>query len=267
MTPAQAATQAYTQDSITTIADGQTLDSIATANNTSVPDILRSNPDLRSPQTGVVINLPRPGSDAWRAQNINQAGGIGLPSNAALGETSYNQLGINSMRGRGTNRNASLPGYTAPTMGYTPYNASNFSTGNNVPPLLASNNFGGSGTTPYGPPAPGGYQAQPNNTTPPPGAYMQQYQYMSRNLFHQQIRTKVDTAGYVPTSGELNILEKMGFIKKDQTSRGGGRGYSRGRGGGGRGGGSGGGGGGGGVSREPAFSSGSGSFGLVNWRI
>src|SRR5687768_12033886 len=58
-----------------TVTDTDTLGSIASANGVNPTNILDQNPELKNVQTGMVINVPRPGSDEWRAQNVNQAGG------------------------------------------------------------------------------------------------------------------------------------------------------------------------------------------------
>jgi LysM repeat protein len=295
MTPGQAATTPYT------VTDSDTLESVASANGVDVTNVLAANPDMKNLQTGMVINVPGseawraqgyggmspgsaapiPGSEAWRAQGYGgMSGGIGLPSNAALGGMTNNPQGnnpfnVNQPGAFGSNQpgaNGLQVTQPAPQgggfldwikglgqgvpVGGTPSPYQTYKPPSN---LAWSQNLAAEAiqaTTP-----------KTNTSTPPPGFFQSQYQYMSRNLYHQQIRTKVDTAGYMPTPGELNILETMGFIKKDKTSVGGG-GYGRKRG---RGGGGGGGGknlgGGGGVPREPAFSGGSGFGGLVNWRI
>jgi LysM repeat protein len=274
MTPGQAATTPYT------VTDSDTLESVASANGVDVTNVLAANPDMKNLQTGMVINVP--GSEAWRAQGYggmspSPVGGVGLPSNAALGGTTNNPQGNNAYAQREADTFAALSANATA--------AQQQNKGNGF--LDWVKNLGKDipiGGTPspyqtYKPPSNSTWSQQPaaaaiqattpktNTSAPPPGFFQSQYQYMSRNLYHQQIRTKVDTAGYMPTPGELNILETMGFIKKDKTSVGGG-GYSRKRG---RGGGGGGGGknlgGGGGVPREPAFAGGSGFGGLVNWRI
>jgi hypothetical protein len=89
MTPAQAATSPYT------VKDTDTLASIAAASGVDPTNILDANPELKNIQTGMVINAPRPGSEAWRVQNAYGPGGIGLPSNAALGSTTNNPQGAN----------------------------------------------------------------------------------------------------------------------------------------------------------------------------
>jgi hypothetical protein len=80
---------------------------------------------------------------------------------------------------------------------------------------------------------------------------------------------QINSPTYTPNSMALAVLERAGMIVKDKplaSGGGGGYGYSRRRGGGG-------GGRGGGsaprvaAERMPAFSSGSGNMGLVNWRL
>jgi hypothetical protein len=78
---------------------------------------------------------------------------------------------------------------------------------------------------------------------------------------------QINSPTYVPNSMALAVLERAGMIVKDQPQNAGGSGgYGRRRGGGG--------GRGGGSAprmasepRMPAFSSGSGNMGLINWRI
>lgn len=124
-TAAQAATQAYTPEEIAglmgyrapqtaTISDGQTLEQIAAANNTTVIDVLNANPELKNLQTGMVINVP--GSPEWRDKNIS--GGLGLPSNAAYGDTATNRgrNGFDAPKRRGMYE-GSQPGQTAALYG------------------------------------------------------------------------------------------------------------------------------------------------------
>jgi LysM repeat protein len=88
--------------------------------------------------------------------------------------------------------------------------------------------------------------------------------------FLDNITAQTGPTGRLPTEFELKYLINSGRVKPAQTATGGGGGYGwnrrRGRGGGG-GGGKNRGGGTGQGERMPAFSSGSGSFGLINWRI
>ncbi len=280
MTPGQAATQPYT------VTDSDTLETIASANGVNPVDVLAANPELKQVRTGMVLNAPQspalPGSEAWRAQNIS--GGMGLPSNAALGGTTTNPQGNNPFSNLTGSTGFNQQQTTRPdSFGRPRQGADAFRTNQPAYPQYA-NSVKAAQNTPYQPyplyaqnqqqnPAAAAIQATtPQTNTSTPAPFGQGYQYMSRNLYHQQIRTRVDNAGYMPTPGELNILETMGYITKDPTASGGGGfgGYSRRRGGGGGGGkrprqvGMGGG---GGVPREPAFSSGSGFGGLVNWRI
>lgn len=96
------------------VKDGDTLSTIS--KNTGLPeaDLLNANPDMKSPQVGMVLNTPQPssnyfnsekglntpvatplpGSEAWRVQQQNK-GGFGLPSNAAQGGTTTNPQGFN----------------------------------------------------------------------------------------------------------------------------------------------------------------------------
>jgi LysM repeat protein len=334
MTQAEAATSPYSFPSAgpttATIKDGDTVESIAAANGVDVTNVLAVNPDMTTPKTGMVINLPRPGSEAWRVQNVYKpAGGIGLPSNAVMGDLATNQ-GINTNNRRTSERN---PKGNSKELFETPAVRNIPSVGMNVPTLAEAwsgilnwqpaamsgnavtipqnynpgtpvKNLPALGTnysraqalrsfvnaapavlgkdeeiSPWVNPYSNGYFVAPT-PTPTPAAqtiaqatttaapFGQGYQYMSRNLLHNQIRTKVETEGYVPTPGELNILEKMGFVKRTPTAQGGGGGYSfrKGRGGGGYGGGykpryvqQG--------DRLPAFSTGQGIRGLVSWRI
>jgi LysM repeat protein len=73
-----------------TVKDGDTLPDIAKNTNSTVPDILNANPDMRAPQTGMVIKTP-----AFQAPTATGGGGVGLPSNAALGGTTPNPQGFN----------------------------------------------------------------------------------------------------------------------------------------------------------------------------
>jgi hypothetical protein len=268
-----------------TVTDTDTIDSIAQANGVNPVDVLKQNPDVKNLQTGMVINVPN-----WQGSAFAIGGGTlpkpspigGLPSNAALGSTTTNPQGSNPYGP------VTPPGYKPQTNQTWIQKAASMAGNNQTTPapvsyqgsVAATAQAVGSGFNQYmnaltnRPPQPQGNtttnQDRPvtNPTTPPAGFYMSQYQYFSRNLFHNQLRTKVETKGYMPTPGEVQILEKMGFIKKDPSGGGGGYSWSKGRGGGGGGRRSGGyGRGGGGVSRQPAFSSGNGTFGLVNWRI
>src|SRR5690242_8865353 len=57
MSVAEAATSQGAPQQVT-ISDGQTLDKIAGAHGVTVPDLLAANPDMTTPKTGMVINVP-----------------------------------------------------------------------------------------------------------------------------------------------------------------------------------------------------------------
>jgi LysM repeat protein len=259
-----------------TVTDNDTIESIAEKNGVDPTNILDANPELKNLQTGMVIKTPR--QDRFDTMN---AGGFGLPSNAALGGLTNNPQGNNPFSSVTGSSGFSNPFAQREAQTYNALNANTNASQNNwsaprpqgsvyLPPGLSPAQreaaMRSMGTQTASPTTPS-ITPPTNATTPTVNPGWAQYQYMSRNLFHQQIRTKVDNAGYIPTPGELGILETMGFIKRDNSSTGGGFSWTKGRKKGGGGGGRTGGGGGGGVPREPAFSNGAGSFGLINWRI
>lgn len=299
-----------------TVKDGDTLSTIAPGKEN---ELLAANPDMRQIKTGMVINVPNwqgsayafggsnsnplaqmPGwqGSAYANPNSGTAGGVGLPSNAALGATTNNPQGANSyIQPRGAFGQTISPAPLAQPAGQTwiqkaasqagpaqpfrpaPYAGSVAATAQgirqndtlNKPPAGAFQSALNAMMNPAAAELANAVTAS-NATNPPAGFYQSQYQYYSRNMFHNQLRTKIENAGYVPSEGEIAILEKMGFIKKNQNRGfGGGYGSYRGRGGGGGGGGrrfgGGGGYGGGQGPRKPAFSSGAGFGGLINWRI
>jgi LysM repeat protein len=274
------------------IKDGQTLDQIAAQTGTTVPDLLAANPDVSAPRTGMVLNIPGsqfnlkntdrpnvvPGSPEWRAQNIG-----GLPSNAALGGTTTNPGGQVSMWGGTT------PGYNQQQTPNTSFNNSSnpFSnaSGKNLNPYAQYEYKPPRVNTPQGPyTVPGGLgnpqrqtlgapvqnvaaatPAQPIRPRPFAGLPMNYPGGFMR--WAREEMKQINSPTYTPNSMALAVLERAGMIVKDKApSSYGGGGYGRGRGGGGRGG--------GGSSaqrtsepRMPAFSSGSGNMGLINWRI
>jgi hypothetical protein len=283
---AQRGTQPYT------VTDTDTLESIASANGVDPTNVLDQNPELKNIQTGMVINVPRPGSDAWRAQNVNQPGGLGLPSNAALGGTTTNPQGSNYFQSEkltttqdafraaynfatppGAPANFSAPKPTGQTWiqqaasmagtgaqsGFAPtsYAGSIAATAQAV----QQNSFAPATSTPQ-PPRP---------TVPrPPTGLPSTYPGGFRRWVGEEM-AQINSPSYVPNEQTLKYLQQLGLIKKStpqQAYGGGGYGYRRRGGGGGRrrtpafrGGG------GGGGQRLPAFGSGSGFNGLVNWRI
>jgi hypothetical protein len=283
-----------------TVTDNTTLDQIATQNNTTVPDILAANPDMNSPQTGMVLNVPRPpntpGSPGW--QGSATIGG--LPSNGPLGGTTNNPNGYNPYAGVNPNVNLDQRG-----RGYTPAGVGTNTFASTTPNPLTSYHQATSGPAtqnPFSqlnnqstsltqyhnaqrgipnavtPQTPSTLNAQGNGSTFQPVRPIQQPRvYNQQSLAGLQAHRITElydavNAGGTPTENQLQYLIERGLIAKP-TATGysgyGGGGYRR-FGGGGRGGG------GGrapspvrGTSPErlPAFSSGQGGFGLINWRI
>jgi LysM repeat protein len=256
------------------IKDGQTLDQIAANNNSTVPDILKANPDMTAPKTGMVINVP--GSEGWRIQN---AYGGGQPSNAALGGTTTNPQGANMWAGTTPGYNSLQTNQTnnfSPTAGLQPPASNPFASYAHKTPLFPvpawnPNAF----ATPAEAIAKGQVPSTPGQPqTPQQTAQPKPYQYDATAYFKplanmqnglKNILLKVDQ-GYTPNADEMQWLNVAGLIEQTPTYGGGGgyggykNYYRRGRGGGG----------GGGYSKQPkvpAFSSGAGFGGLVNWRI
>lgn len=265
-TPAQAATSVV-------VADGDTLSTIAGANGTTEADLLAANPDLKQLKTGMVLSAPQQAMRG-RSYGVNNApGGIGLPSNAALGQTTNNPGGQVSMWGGTT------PGYnTQLTPNTWQSNQTNIAGGNPYAnyqyrppvsgPLYVPPGLGRTPNTPAQPAAPA-TPAQPLAPATPP-SLPSTYPGGFRRWVGKEME-QINDPNYTPNSVTLKYLEKLGLIKPIQQTAGGGYGgYSRRRGGGG---GRGGGGRGPGkaftqqAERMPAFSSGSGGFGLINWRI
>jgi hypothetical protein len=274
------ATQPYT------VKDGDTIESISGGNPVG---LLNQNPDVKNIQTGMVINVPRPYNSVSGVPLINMGvppsvamgkfedaspynrfedgsttlGGFGLPSNAALGGTTTNPQGGNSFQPRpGSDAWRAKNIYQAPQ---TP----NFPRGPiYVPPGLSQTQRAAVATNISGmrPAAAPIQPARPANPALP--STFQNYS-MKEETYHFDLFEKVNSPNYTPTQADLNYLEHRGLIKKSKPQPaylGGSGGY---RGGGGRGR-RGGGGGRGGVQqadRLPAFSSGAGNLGLINWRI
>lgn len=328
MTQAQAATTPYT------VTDTDTLESVASQFKVDPTNVLDANPELKTLRTGMVINAPRlnpitPGSPGWQGSAV--AGGLGLPSNAALGQTSANTLGGNPMQpgqagwqgsAFATNppqqtfqkafgnmlANAPTPqqlAATSPIQQYAnqplppkpaylqprgAYGQTIAPTGYNNPVIGANGQpIGRYGTfgqqldlsTPQA--APRGPVAAPPTGQPQKTVFnsalpssFQNYS-MREETYHLDLFKKITAPGstYNPTPEDLNYMQKMGLIKpatqspayqggygygggfrrhRRGGSGGGGRGYPRG-------------GKGFGQPRAPAFSSGGGFNGLVNWRI
>lgn len=279
MTVAQAATTPYT------VTNTDTLESIASTNGVDPTNILDKNPELKNIQTGMVINLPAPGSEAWRVQNA-YGGGVGLPSNAALGATSYNLQGTNyfqSEKQTGTytppNPFAQREANTFASLSNNAFAASQQQTNRPPYPLYAQSveaaQQPGQPRAPYPLYAANIQQPQTPTTSPTVSTPGRNRSFAPRGnfgTFINSITAQVGPDGRMPTEFELQYLIEHGRVKPPRTVTGGGGGLnSRGRGRGRRGGGGGGGGRGGsgtiGQERLPAFSRGTGSFSLINWRI
>ena len=278
MTPAQASV---------TLTDGQTLDQLAAQNGVGVTDILNANPDMTAPKTGMVLNVPNNYNINMRSRGYapgktkDDLYGGGLPSNSALGGLStnaVNQVPNNynqDQRGRTFGQPAPSP--------YQPFGSLN----QKLPYSPAS--------TQYNPPSsfsgsvglPGGMgqsQIDAARTALQTGQAQVSAPAikMAGTAFAPTFRTKDDYLPtqiaalahmdtYKPTDYELKYLERYGMITKTPQPAFS-SGYGRRRGG--RGGGSGSGVGTGKTpkatqqaDRLPAFSSGGGFNGLVNWRI
>lgn len=254
------------------VADGDTVSSIASKNNTTPKNFLDANPELKNLRTGMVVTVP----NGRKKDDTYTPGGLGIPSAGPVGA---------ALGGLSTYRESekSTGVYTPPKAPVNPY---------------ASNPFYKQGiTNPVNTPgyslpgatnAPAWARGINNAATQTVNPLASVPTAPQTTAFTPNFRTKDD---YYPTQlaalikmsstrkatpTELAYLEKYGMIKKTVPqpaySSYGGRGYSR---GGGRGGG-----GGGSVAktptgtqqvqqgdRLPAFSSGSGFNGLVNWRL
>jgi hypothetical protein len=288
-----------------TVRDGDTIETIAQTTGASPVDLLAANPELKQVRTGMVINAPVVNQD-MRGRGYGQApGGIGLPSNSALGGATTNPGGWSGVSGSAgaANYNQTRPDYSILTTprnssgvpvstanaqmrgrGYSQPAAPSFSGALYVPPGLSQTQRaaipgilqgrGMSITTP---------QAATSTATAPPLTGMftsaaSQARAAKNDFLPLEFLSLAQSPNYTPSAWQTAYLERLGYLKKDNqttVSGYGGGGYGRGGRGGGGGGGSGGGSrggstgarGGGGVTRAPAFSSGASFRGLVNWRI
>ena len=236
---------------------------------------------------------PTPGSEQWRAQGY----GGGLPSNAALGGATTNPQGNNAFQ-PGAQVNVwqgVTPGYNqqlAPnnnslasdrTNQFAQYQYQPPTAAAKTPyPLYAQNigkvpNIIGQGPyPPYAQSVAAVQQGQGQISVPAlktQGTAFAPTFRTKDDYLPTELSARVRLLGMTPSPDQLAYLEKYGMITKTpQPAYAGGGGFGRRRGGGGRGRGGGGktpkGGGGGSYEpRLPAFSSGAGFNGLVNWRI
>lgn len=267
-----------------TVKDNDTIASIASVTGAQPEDVLNANPDVNTIQTGMVLNVPR--QTTANLTGANNAVGVtqnvgGLPSNAALGATTNNPQGLGGGLGGGVN--ASTPtGFDRamkPSRGVQNiFNsiANTWQQGNqpgSYRPVGGPNPQAAIYAQPAqalsGAPLNAPTQTQTNPTSPQRRTVSQPRGNFT--TFIDNITSQVGPNGRMPTAFELKYLIEHGRVKPAQTP-------SSAYGGGFGGGGGGGGGGRGGVgtvrnstggyaSREPAFSSGAGFRGLVNWRI
>ena len=256
------------------VKDGDTLTDIS--KNTGAPekDILNTNPDMKAPQTGMVLNVPAPGSEAWRVQNAYG----GLPSNAALGATTTNPMGANYAAASNAQlqtygaalggaqeqfkAGGTLTGFAPKPSGYG-YTSPQGGGYNPFAPAVAAGSIAGGVPSPATAGAPQPSVIAPNapgfNRREKPQSYRPDVQARSTQALIQKVSDK----NYTPTDVELQVLTNLGLLRRASPQANGGMygnySYSsfrrRGYGGGGR------------QSRAPAFSSGGGFRGLVNWRI
>lgn len=276
-----------------TVKDGDTLATIAGQTGTTVPNILDANPELKNIRPGLVMNLPNI-QDIAASHNIG-----GLPSNAALGGTTTNPLGVNP---RDQQSIAGTADYQAGMLAYS--NAISQQSvrrgGENPSPfssLGVENPFAKyeykpprQGNQPYRPvggprPQEAQFAQQPkalsgaplNAQQPQQPQYPQYPKRKTTSAPRENMVTLLDSitsqtgpTGRIPTDFELKLLLEHGRIKPVQQQNtsmyyGGGSfsGRRRKKGGGGNGGG------GNGYysDTEPKFSSSGGFRGLVNWRI
>ena len=283
-----------------TVTDSDNLSTIANANGIGEADVLAANPDVNQLRTGMVINVPgsggnRPniggGNAVFGSIGGDKAGGIGLPSAGPLGAapgglSTYQDPRANA--GRGTNANFATPGITTPTSypGYGPAAAQRapsnlFGSQQNTQPRPGAWNPNAfatpaeqyTGSNNYQPPV-----ATPNSqgaTTPGLPRIRQFAPRENHVTLLDSITNQVGMQGATPSELQLKLLINSGRVKKAGNNNsiygGGGFGNNRRRGGGGGGGNRSNLKGGGGYQdkepRMPAFSNGSGSFGLINWRI
>lgn len=258
-----AGSNAYNE--LLTAKDGDTLSTIA--NQVGVPpaDILAANPELKTVRPGMVLNVPAPGSELWRAQNIG-----GLPSNAALGGATPNPQGFNGIdRSKITSLTSGGNNYLQPGSSdilpalqsvFSPANPGrnvqgggfNLNPGRNVQGggnmSLATtpgrNVVGGLGnmaplTTNPGRNVIGGLGGMTNIPLNTPvtvqQAQVQTNQQIRMNptfrtkddYYPTQLAAQIKLLGKTPTADQLAYLEKYGMITKTQPAYSGGGGYYR----------------------------------------
>jgi LysM repeat protein len=280
-----------------TVADGDTISTIAQNNNTTPEAVLNANPDVKKIQTGMVIKTPpvnylnseRTYEPNLAAYQQSERGGVGVPSagpagqpSGALGGSTFQQ-GMTALSNARTMQSQAVPQRIPGALGFgNPFASSEYK-----PPSQYNPNAYATPLEKLVNPnaqVPGMQQPQPPANTP-----IQQ----AKNLFHPlagnpltildnknfgfDMRQRVELLNYTPSASELKYLIQRGDVQPSQGGGGFGGGGGGGRGkvkprGGGRGG--------GGMGRlpqggytydqkerQPAFSSGGSIRSLVNWRI
>lgn len=258
-----------------TVKDGDTLEKIANANGTTPTDLLNANPDVRSITTGMVLNAPQPGQANWQGSGYATGG---LPSNAPLSAaTSTNPSGNNPYagmdpkasligRGRGTGTN-----FGTPTVNDMPY--SYFGTDAKTTPVNpVTNSYNVASRGANATMAPAQIPTATTSTTNPYSGFSSlasQSRAAKNDFIPLEYLSLAQSPAYTPSPEQTAYLERMGYLTKNTQASSGGGGYYRNYG---RGGGRGGGGSGTprvsqAQAKVPAFASGSGFKGLINWRI
>ncbi len=298
-----AVTRAYSKDEIAalrggvpstyTVKDGDNLQKISSNTGTTPDAILNANPEMKVPQTGMVLNTPPPPSNFTpyaQGGNLtggNMTGGLGLPKptwNGGINNPTYTQgektPGVSSPSNFGQQKptpgGLSSQSQSQAGGGYSQYSDI---TGGMV--FLPGQNPALDSSLPkWKQPS---QPAKPTVTTPTqtgkaPDWAAKLDDIMKSNMLDKLTAEVGTNIGRIPTDWEMQMLVENNRVKPmtaqvPQSSYGGG-GYSYRRYSGGYGGGGGGRGyssGGGGYynapRKTPAFSSNSGFRGLVNWRL
>lgn len=275
-----------------TVRDGDNLNTIANANNTTPDAILSANPDMTAPATGMVINTPLPAAYLQSERSSTPGGGLGLPSNAANNGANTNPTGFNPYAGAtpaqlqawgtgiGNARNATPVNLSRPSNPWTgPSTSSTAWTGaqpNNTAWTGAPSSAPTTTSQPFGAP---GTPATTAHTQPAvlSGTFASNTAAnIRRNTTQRGVNNLIERVAdpdYTPSEREMQVLLHYQLARPSQPAANGGiygnysfgsvaaRRFAGGGGGGGRAPG------GGGQGRPPAFSQGGGFRGLVNWRI
>jgi len=274
---------------------GKTVQDVAEQNGVTLTDLLDANPELTAPKPGMVLNIPKPG---YQGGQLSMWGGYtpgtntslgGLSSNAALGGATTNPQGyqgaqVNPWQGATPGYNTQLKpnnfisNFSNPYAGYqtAPQQyASRSNPSGAKPPTYSSLSAYASANHP--PRFPGSNQGTAQPQVVQSANNYRGFESAAKiskaakdDFFPLELLSLSRNETYNLDPWMTKYLEKLGYITPLGTTAttGGTGGYGvskkRRRGGGG---------GGGGsaprtpAAREPAFSTGSGFGGLVNWRI